>query len=566
MKNFDRLILEKTIHWPLFFYDGMFDVDKASTKEKDVIDFIVNKLSFGYCGAYKNAFEPLANLFGKRTCVFEDLVDEDFITLNSLIGYTSNSFLLGKFNDVLFIKTGDAKYGVEAFNNYKKCAESFIKVGKSCLATNFIQRALFILHSLDDDEMISTFISEFLNRDRYKDTHNFIVVINSLFSFLKEFNYKKLNKNQLINIVQENLDDESDETLFCIKNIIDFYTSVGNKIKANLFINKYADLCETLCKKRSPGGYYYIDKAIKVLSKYNDENAARINDLEFVLEEEHRKMFNSMNFQEIPIEGEVNNLINEHIQKAQKKLMNEKDSIKQFTLFFRLFIPVTDKELTSFSNEMDKSVFTSLSREIIFDKDKKIIDEIGPDDKTKRKEQNYIQAYQLFHSIYFAIAAKYISCIVIDDELLLLLKDILSHNEFVPKERIDIVYNNVVGGLKNDVRQCVFNLIAQFEKGCFEFLRRKQIYPTILSGSKRKNADLNHFLTIKKFRDHFMSILGADLTKELQHLLIDKRYGNLRNHVYHTGTDDSGSYTSIELLSFFKILNAYCMGYDHSIN
>ena len=59
--------------------------------------------------------------------------------------------------------------------------------------------------------------------------------------------------------------------------------------------------------------------------------------------------------------------------------------------------------------------------------------------------------------------------------------------------------------------------------------------------------------------------MGEDLTKELQYLLVDKHYGNLRNQDYHVGSDNAKACTNIEILAFFKLLNAYCMGYNGSI-
>ena len=88
-----------------------------------------------------------------------------------------------------------------------------------------------------------------------------------------------------------------------------------------------------------------------------------------------------------------------YLTKTQKLLIEEKDSVRQFRLFLKIFKPVTEKELIDFSNQMDKSIFSNFCNEIIFDKDKRIIEEIGPGENIKRKNRNFIQGYHLYHSI-----------------------------------------------------------------------------------------------------------------------------------------------------------------------
>jgi len=57
-------------------------------------------------------------------------------------------------------------------------------------------------------------------------------------------------------------------------------------------------------------------------------------------------------------------------------------------------------------------------------------------------------------------------------------------------------------------------------------------------------------------------LLGGDLTKELQYLLVEKTYGNLRNRFAREGYGDEDAYTSTELVAFFRLIDAYCMAYQ----
>ena len=564
-KNLDTFVKKEDIHWPLWIHDFYFEVSNASANERRYIDFLCAKLSFGYENPYNNKFNPSIIMNGKRSCIYDDLTDEDFETIKRISALIDNRFIAAKIFDILFIKTKNNKYVCTAFLKFKDISNYYIELGKAFLAAPFIKHSLYIALLMGDDVSIASFIDSLLNKEKYKSSHDYAISVNAINSFFEECNYKKYNKKKIITEIETNISDESDDYLFCVNILINYYSSTKNIEKIKFWINKYADLCELLCEKSSPHGYKYISRAIEMFSKDKESNEQRINDLEFVLEAEYQKMFDAMNFQSIPLDDKTNSLINDHLIKVQKLLIEEKDSVRQFGLFLKIFKPVTEKELIDFSNQMDKSIFSNFCNEIIFDKDKRIIEEIGPGEKNKRKNRNFIQGYHLYHSIYEAIAIKYLSCIIIDEPLLSLIKDVVEHNEFVPKSRAEVVFNYLVSGLKKDVRQSVFNLIVQFEYGCSEYLISIKVHPTIPAGSKRKNADLNHFLTIEKFRKPLKDIFGEDLTKELQYLLVDKHYGNLRNQDYHVGSDNAKACTNIEILAFFKLLNAYCMGYNGSI-
>lgn len=111
--------MSKEMHWPLFIQSDMFDLENAQNSEKEIINFICSKLSFGYTNPFDNSFNPLAQFGNKSTCIYEDLTENDFHEINNIIRATNNHFLLAKFNDVLYIKTKLPVYANDAFENYK---------------------------------------------------------------------------------------------------------------------------------------------------------------------------------------------------------------------------------------------------------------------------------------------------------------------------------------------------------------------------------------------------------------------------------------------------------------
>ncbi len=76
------------------------------------------------------------------------------------------------------------------------------------------------------------------------------------------------------------------------------------------------------------------------------------------------------------------------------------------------------------------------------------------------------------------------------------------------------------------------------------------------------HIDLNHILTEDKFRNKIVELVGEDLTKELEYLLVQPSYGNLRNYNYHEGFDKDNVANNHEIMAFLRIIIAYCMGYD----
>lgn len=569
MKSIDQCIKKELVYWPLWFHNYMFEYEdnEVSKETKESIAFICDKLSFGYEDTYSNNYRPSIVMGGKRSVVYNDLSDQDFLTIERITKSTTNVFVLAKCYEILFIKTQNQNHCKLSVDSFIKSADLFISNDKTFASLDFIRHALFLLKSIKDNTSINSLVDEYIFNTSYKEIEDCVRVINSVFDFFTKCNYSKYDKKKLVDYSETLSITDSDFSLELIKNIFDYYSSIHDDAKQNEWQNKYADMCERLCQSISPRGYKYINLAIDFLSKPATLNEERINELRFKLEEEQKKYFDTIQFQSVPLDNKVNEEINKHINDAINLIKNEKNSVRQLLRFLEIFKPVKEKELNDFVSGMEGSVFEGLFNHVIFDKDKKIVEEIGPDDVDKRRKQNIVQAYHLFHAIYFPIAMGFADFVEVDEELENLIAEIISHNEFVPQTRIEIVKNYVILGLKKDIRKATYLLISQFEYGCVNYLKdRKKIYPTITKGTMTVKIDLNHILTNNKFRKKIVEILGEDLTKELQFLLVEKRYGNLRNQDYHEGLEREDVFTNFEVLAFYRLLNAYCLGYDKKLN
>lgn len=160
------------------------------------------------------------------------------------------------------------------------------------------------------------------------------------------------------------------------------------------------------------------------------------------------------------------------------------------------------------------------------------------------------------------LLSPFIYNIKIDESLNSVVSSICENNLFIPPERRHIVNKIIIGGFSKNIRRALYDLIPQFEHGLTCYLKSKGIYPIMYRGSKKVPIDLNHILTSKsknKFKEEVVSIIGEALTFELEYLLCNKYFGNLRNNNYHSGYVDLNQYTIYEAAAFYFILGAYCL-------
>lgn len=566
IKNIDKIIKKNEIYWPMWFDSFIFD-DTALTENENkmLIDFIIQKISFGYENQYSNKFRPLAQFTDGRTSIYDDLTDSDFETIKVIISNTDNIFLLAKCNELLYIKTNDVSYCETAIDNFIKIVDYYIALNKIYEVDDYLKHLLYLSKSIDDKNRIKIIIDNYVFDKNYQD-NKLEDIINLIFDFFDKCSYHKYDKKKLIDLIESLSISESDRGLLIINNVINYYSSNHDLIEQNIWINKYADLSETLCAKYSPKGYHYLKKAIEILSKQGEYNYERINDLRFKLEEEQAKFYDSLHFVKLSDPYEENKELGQFIKHSKDLINKENDSIRKFICFLGCFNSVTSKQLDIFTKTMSESVFMNIMTQVIFDKNKRVVAEIESDDIKEKNKQNIIEAYNFYHPIYYDIALDYIKTLVLDEQLKSLIEEIISHNEFVPKDRINIVSEYVKKGFNKEIRLSLYNLIAQFENGCVNYLKnKKRIYPIIKKGNMSVKIDLNHILTDVKFRNSIVEILGEDLTKELQYLLVENRYGNLRNTNYHEAYSREDICNNFELLAFFKLVNVFCIGYDSSI-
>jgi hypothetical protein len=110
--------------------------------------------------------------------------------------------------------------------------------------------------------------------------------------------------------------------------------------------------------------------------------------------------------------------------------------------------------------------------------------------------------------------------------------------------------------------------LSQFEYGCRHYLKvHKKIYPVERKGGREDLVDLNKILVQKgehenRFRKAMVELLGEDLTLEIEYLSCRPLSANLRNRNYHDGRRTGEGYTLDEMVLFFLLLKAYCLGCD----
>ena len=563
LKPIDRCLIRSIVRWPIWFTQGVFDKTLAEGETISAIDFLCNKVSFGFADLEEGGFKPIMALEDRRSAVFEDLSDDDFLGIRKITQLTENPFVLSKLYGVLYQKSGCAQDEKDFIGNLERAICILMDEGKARASVPFLRRLLFLCKGQTNSKELVSFVQEEILPKAADRPDMLLMVLDTCLSFFEEYHCcSKAARKNLVAIAKQCDISASDNELELIRRIINYYSSEHDEKEADIWRDRFADACVELCDKHSPNGYHYIAKALDVMLRKKD-NWERINDLLFKREAAEADFFNSMKFEKIPLGDSLAKTIDEFLEACETAFRNEKDSIRRFALFRSRFGVVKQKDIRRHIDDANSSAFEPFFDEIIFSEDKRIVAEIGAENTSMKTKRHTSEAYQLFHGLLAPICKAYLDKAKPDEKLKELLVSIASRNELVPVGRNKVVAEAMIDGLNGHIRKAAFVLIPQFEYGCSIYLKtQRHIYPAKIQNHRIEPLELNAMLMSDPYQNAIADLLGGDLTKELQYLLVEKTYGNLRNRFAHEGYGDEDAYTSIELVAFFRLIDAYCMAYQ----
>ena len=551
------------------FMDFCFNLDNCPAEMQKTIYFLSSKVNFIYGNDLlkENPFELFAwFVTGERTLGFSDLSIDDCNEINKISEFTKNHLIKGRLLDICGIKEKNKDKQLLAANNYIEYVKSQLLQEKNYSICRALERSIY-LYSKNDNHKFWAILNDFIFNVKYRDTDQKIIIFAEIGRCVQKLNkeLKQIFVPEFENTVS-NIHEINDPALWIIRYLIDYFKKKKLQDKLKAWRIRYADLCIEIDKKY-PHCYNYLKDAINVLD--DTEDADKINQIRFLLEESYKRIYSQMNMVEHPIDSKIINMIDNYRILVEQQFDTITTGIGQFLFYINHFTPVSKEEFEKQQNSDARPLFNCVNN-ILFDENGSIVYESSKASPIETEEylmsQFMIQHYSIVASVFFDVWRRKGK---VDDELKLLLKEITHSNLLIPYDRSDVVYDILLKGLTdNEYKTCVFALLAQFENGCRLYLKNHcNIYPIITKGGQSVEIDLNHMVVQKgtkenKFRKKISELIGLDLTTNIEYLACRKLSGNLRNKNYHSGFDDTSKYTLNELALFYLLIKAYCMGYE----
>lgn len=566
-------LLQKELDFDFCFADKLFKENTFSEEDQELVNFLVQKLSFIYGCDYNkdNPFIPVISFSnGNSSAALEELTNEDIRYISDLLEKTNHPLLRGRFYDILGIFSKNKDYILNAANCFYDYFINSISNARNHNLCGAFKRSLFLFWKVNKKEFWQKLDAVFKSVG-YKDFDQKIVFYYTAIKILQEVKQNlKQNHVDIIEAEFLNVYAADDPVLEIIRELANYYKKAHNSIKAKFWRIRFANICID-AEKKFRHGYSFLQKAINVLDA--NEDIDKINELYFLLEKSQKKAYNEMQFVNHELDGSILYNVKQYEETCDKTFRKSATGASQFICFLNKFHPVSIQQINEIITIQENPLFLNCCNTVLFDVNGLIIYDSSTATSAEKEEYQTSQAIQQLLPFSVIILNKWQKYRIIDESLKVLLREIISHNLFVPKDRINTVYDIILRGLEeNKLRLATFELIAQFENGCRFYLKEFcNSYPIIYKGNTPVSIDLNHILVqkaskINNNRNKIVEVIGEDLTLNIEYIACRKLSGNLRNHNYHYGYDNPNEYNIYEFSLFFLLIKAYCLGFDETIN
>lgn len=563
--------LQKDTEWSIYKYNKDIDEEKIPSEIKAAIEYLRQYANFSYSSnlCQENPFRQFyAFVNGAESIKPSDLNNGHAEHFIKILPLTNHPFIKAKLYDLLGIITKDISYKKLAADNYKLfLKDSLLTAEHNHILYIALERAIY-LYNISNRISEKEFIDEIFHSLAYKNTEQ-----NFNCKYYATLSMDKVKSKCLASFIQdiEGLVASYDKTyaivcLDLLDVLLKYYSSIHSENKYEQTVDKYVLYCKNICKDLSPYGYHYIDRALKLITtdKLKDKYEDTINELLFLKDEEQKKVYEKINFVEHTLDSGIVSDIENKKNEITQIIKSFENGAQQLIYLISNFLPITKKELAS-RLELQKNSLLDIVNEILYNDDGTIKYEsaYATKEETKQVKISKILLLDLKVKTYILLLP-FIVNTKIDENLKSVLASISENNLFIPTERKSIINKIILDGVNNNIRKALYDLIPQFEYGLTNYLKSNGLYPIMYRGSNKVLVDLNHILTSNKsknkYRDQIVSIIGENLTLELEYLLCNKYFGNLRNINYHSGYRELDQCSIYEAAAFYFILEAYCLG------
>lgn len=537
-----------------------------------LIDFLCNKVSFWYYSDIfsENPFAPFADFSasgGGRSANLCDLSADDLNHIAKCVQYTKHPLILGFFNDILGMACHDDNKKFSAAQYFTNHAKNALQSeGHHGIILCPIQRALALLCQLKKTKEIEDLVDTFVTLDD-RDIPSLLFQVGLIETF---YLHSSKTYNKILPFAEslyEKLSGNNDYVAYSLRLavlILKIYKSRNAKDKQRTWTHALAECC---CKStfQVPQIDKMLDIAITEATAIDDfelENKLRIRRSELEAD-----LYNSFRFVKSPFEASKN--VQDSIMEKRKHVISIFDSlggVSQLCFFLKNFGALPKTEIEKQRAQRNKFLSADLCNQIRFNDKKEVIFQSATATELQKMENEIYEIYVTYGMIvYDLLVNPFLLHVKYDDKCRELIAEIIDHNELVHKSHALINQAITDGIYKNHFRSSLLSLLPQFEDGLRNYIKRNGIMPMMRCGDKEDYASLPQMMNTAVFRKLIDDLLGEDLAQHIDYLACKKLGGDIRNRYCHEGHGDDDQFTLDEMILFFLLIKAYCMGYDEEI-
>lgn len=565
---------DKNAIWQTPFLKEYFRAEYEKDKTiGPLIDFLCSKVSFWYYSDIfsENPFAPFADFSasgGGRSANLCDLSADDLNHIAKCVQYTKHPLILGFFNDILGMACHDDNKKFSAAQYFTNHAKNALQSeGHHGIILCPIQRALALLCQLKKTKEIEDLVDTFVTLDD-RDIPSLLFQVGLIETF---YLHSSKTYNKILPFAEslyEKLSSNNDYVAYSLRLavlILKIYKSRNAKDKQRTWTHAFADCCSK-STFQVPQIDKMLDTAITEATAIDDfelENKLRIRRSELETD-----FYNSFHFVKSPFEAPKN--VQDSIMEKRKhfiSIFDSLDGVSQLCFFLKYFSALPKTEIEKQRAQRNKFLSVDLFNQIRFNDKKEVIFQSATATEIQKMENEIYEIYITYGAIVTdLLIAPFLLHVKYDNKCRELIAEIIDHNELVHKSHGVIIQNIGTGISEKHFRSSLLSLLPQFEDGLRNYIKRNGIMPMMRCGDKEDYASLPQMMNTAVFRKLIDDLLGEDLAQHIDYLACKKLGGDIRNRYCHEGHGDDDQFTIDEMILFFLLIKAYCMGYDQEIS
>ena len=491
----------------------------------------------------ENTHEPygaMKEFEDRRTAIPDDITDESLDALTEWLPEITDSELKSRIADLLWLRRRNPEHAHLAISSYIDSAKSQEDPEHWTACAERIERALriaamFRRHKPEGFNNVVSYIEEILERYDGSDPLFLSIKLMRLLSDFKSDDVEKYTELS-VKIAQDARKASNWHKAEGAWEVAEKWAAYLDDSEKRISI--IAEWAETYAEQaeagdKGLGSTHWMQKAITLYKRVPDSRPRR-DELYKLLRGYQQKTLDDMTEMRGP-EIDLTDSVEASINAVSGKSFEE----ALFSLVFMVARPPKYEDIKRQAEEnATKFVFSHIFGSTHFDRDGLVVASVpsglgvNDDDEGKVLWAEMLRTVQIHHNLEVQGAIEPARREVnlehyITEEMVFAY---IRNNPFVPEEFEYLYAKGLHAGLTGDFIVAAHILIPQLENCLRYVLQQKGVETTTLNDKGLQSRILMKAILEK---DELKEVLGNDVVYDLQALLIENKYGNLRNEVSH---------------------------------